>query len=91
MFGVLFRIFELISKNKDMTTLTIELPENDEGVISKISDIVKKVKGSRIDIDSYDDGFTEDELSAVKRGLKEVAMIKKGELKPLSMDDLWDE
>lgn len=74
-----------------MTTLTIELPENDEGVISKISDIVKKVKGSRIDIDSYDDGFTEDELSAVKRGLKEVAMIKKGELKPLSMDDLWDE
>ncbi|MCO5945783.1 hypothetical protein [Mucilaginibacter flavidus] len=74
-----------------MTTLTIELPDNEEGVISKISDIVKKVKGSRIDIDNYDDGFTEDELAAVKRSLKEVAMIKKGELKPLSMDDLWDE
>jgi len=74
-----------------MTTLTIELPDNEEGVISKISDIVKNVKGSRIDIDSYDDGFTEDELEAVKRSLKEVAMIKKGELKPLSMDDLWDE
>lgn len=74
-----------------MTTLTIELPDNETGIISKISDMVKSVKGSRIDIDNYDDGFTEDELTSLKRSLKEAAMIKKGELNPLSMDDLWDE
>ena len=74
-----------------MTTLTIELPDNETGIISKISDIVKSVKGSRIDIDNYDDGFTEDELTSLKRSLKEASMIKKGELNPLSMNDLWDE
>jgi len=74
-----------------MTTITIHLPESNSSIITTISDIVKNVKGSSIAIDSDDDGFTENELSSIKRSLKEVAMIKKGELKPLSMSDLWDE
>ena len=74
-----------------MTTVTIELPDNETTIISKITDMVKSVKGGRIDIDSYDDGFTENELASVKRSLKEAGMIKRGELKSLSMDDLWDE
>ena len=73
-----------------MTTITIHLPENDNAIISNISDIVKKIKGSRIDVD-IDDGLTEAELEGLKRSSKEVAMIKKGEMKPLSMSDLWDE
>jgi len=74
-----------------MTTLTIQLPDSETGIITTISEIVKNVKGSSINIDSDDDGFTESELTSIKRSLKEVAMIKKGELKPLSMSDLWDE
>ena len=74
-----------------MTTITIHLPESDAGLITAISDIVQKVKGSSIDIDIDDDGLTEGELASLKSSLKEVAMIKKGDLKPLSMDDLWDE
>ncbi len=74
-----------------MTTITIQLPESETDIITAISDIVKNVKGSRINIDSDDDGFTENELASLKRSLKEAAMIKKGELKPLSMSDLWDE
>ncbi|HEY8782536.1 MAG TPA: hypothetical protein VIM16_13010 [Mucilaginibacter sp.] len=74
-----------------MTTITIQLPESEIGIITTISNIVKNVEGSRINIDSDDDGFTEKELASLKRSLKEVAMIKKGELKPLSMSDLWDE
>ena len=74
-----------------MTTITIHLPAGDTGIITTISDIVKNVKGSSINIDIDDDGFTESELTSLKRSLKEVAMIKKGELKPLSMSDLWDE
>jgi hypothetical protein len=74
-----------------MTTITIQLPESETDIITAISDIVKNVKGSRINIDSDDDGFTENEFASLKRSLKEAAMIKKGELKPLSMSDLWDE
>lgn len=74
-----------------MTTLTIQLPDSETGIITTIADIVKKVKGSSIDIESDDDGITENELNALKRSLKEVAMIKQGKLKPLSMNDLWDE
>ena len=74
-----------------MTTITIHLPENDSIIITTISELVKKVQGSSIDIDDDDDGLTENELAGLKRSLKEVAMIKKGELKPLSMNDLWDE
>ena len=74
-----------------MTTITINLPENDRDIIIAISELVKNVKGSSIDIDKDDDGLTESELTGLKRSLKEVAMIKKGELKPLSMNDLWDE
>lgn len=74
-----------------MTTLTIQLPDSETGIITTISDIVKNVKGGHIDIESEDDGLTESELSSLKRSLKEAAMIKKGKLKPLSMNDLWDE
>jgi len=74
-----------------MTTLTIQLPDSETGIITTISDIVKNVKGGHIDIESDDDGLTENELNSLKRSLKEAAMIKNGELKPLSMNDLWDE
>jgi hypothetical protein len=74
-----------------MTTITIQLPESEVGIITTIADIVKNVKGSHIDIASDEDGFTENEFASLKRSLKEVAMIKNGELKPLSMSDLWDE
>jgi len=39
--------------------------------------------------DDDDDGFTEKEMESLIRALKEVILIKKGELKPLTMDDLW--
>jgi len=42
-----------------MTTITIQLPENETNIIATIADMVKGVKGSRINIDSEDDGFTE--------------------------------
>ena len=74
-----------------MTTITIQIPETETTIISTISEIVKNVNGSRINIDTDDDGLTENELASLKRSLKEAAPIKNGELKPLSMNDLWDE
>jgi hypothetical protein len=73
-----------------MTTITIHLPESDAEVIDSISGILKNVKGSRISVDSDEDTLTDDEVSSLKASLKEVDMIKSGKLKPLSMNDLWD-
>ena len=75
----------------DMTTLSIQLPDNETAIITEITKIVNNVKGSHIDIFIDDEGLTENELTSLKRSLMEVALIKKGELKPLSMSDLWDE
>jgi len=69
-----------------MTTITIEIPDDET---KSLSAFIKKKGGNIISVD--DDGFTKDELDSVKQGLKEALMIKSGELKPISMSDLWDE
>ena len=74
-----------------MTTITIHLPESDAEVIDSISGILKNVKGSRISIDDDEDLLTDEEISSLRAGLKEVDLIKSGRLKPLSMNDLWDD
>jgi hypothetical protein len=45
--------------------------------ITTICEIVKNTEGSGINIDSYDEGLTENELTSLKRRLKDVAIIKK--------------
>lgn len=67
-----------------MTTLAIEIPENQ---LERLSAILKKIGGNIID----DGGFTAAELSSIERGLKEAIDIKNGKSQPLSMSDLWDE
>jgi hypothetical protein len=74
-----------------MTTITIQIPDGETAIVSTITEIVKSVKGSSISIDIDDAGLTESELASLKQSLKEAAMINNGELKPLSMNDLWDE
>jgi uncharacterized protein (DUF362 family) len=69
-----------------MTTITLEISDE---VAQTIFSIVKKEGGNIISID--DDGFTDEELKSVTTGLKEAVKIKNGEIKPLSMNDLWDE
>ncbi|MDB5115403.1 MAG: hypothetical protein JWQ79_895 [Mucilaginibacter sp.] len=69
-----------------MTTITLEISDE---VAQTIFSIVKKEGGSIISVD--DDGFTPGELNSINTGLKEAIKIKKGEIKPLSMNDLWDE
>jgi len=74
-----------------MTTLTIQIPDNETDLIKTIADIVKEVEGTHMDINSDDDGLSEKELLSISKSLKEAVMIKNGKLKSLSMDDLWDE
>lgn len=69
-----------------MTTITLEISDE---VAQTIFSIVKKEGGNIISVDN--DGFTAEELKSVTTGLKEAAMIKSGDMKPLSMNDLWDE
>ena len=74
-----------------MTTITIHLPESDAEVIESISDILKTVKGSQISVDNDEDALTPEEVASLKVSLNEVDLIKAGKLKPLSMNDLWDD
>ena len=74
-----------------MTTLTIQIPDSETGIITIIAEMVKDVKGSNITIYNDDEGLTEREFVSLKKSLKEATLIKKGELKPLSMNDLWDD
>jgi hypothetical protein len=69
-----------------MTTITLEISDE---VAQTIFSILKKEGGNIISVD--DDGFTEQELKSLNTGLKEAMMIKNGDMKPLSMNDLWDE
>jgi hypothetical protein len=56
-----------------MVTLTIEIPNDETGVVKAIADMVKSVKGSKIIIDNDDDGLTENELHSINRSLKEAS------------------
>ncbi|MES2426103.1 MAG: hypothetical protein V4560_03990 [Bacteroidota bacterium] len=69
-----------------MTTITLEISDK---VAQTIFSIIKKEGGNIISVD--DDGFTEEELKSITVGLKEAVKIKSGDIKPLSMNDLWDE
>jgi hypothetical protein len=69
-----------------MTTITLEISDE---VAQTIFSILKREGGNIISVD--DDGFTEKELKSLNTGLKEAMMIKSGDIKPLSMNDLWDE
>ena len=60
-----------------MTTLTIQIPDSETGIITTIAEIVKDVKGSYITIDNDDEGLTEHEFASLQKSLKEAAMIKK--------------
>ncbi len=69
-----------------MTTITLEISDE---VAQTIYSIVKREGGNILSVD--DGGFTEEELKSVNTGLKETMGIKNGSIKPLSMNDLWDE
>ena len=73
-----------------MTTLTIEIPDNETAIISTILKTVKKAGGNILDIDS-DSDFSEAELSLLKEAYKEALLIKDGTIKSIPVSELWND
>jgi hypothetical protein len=71
-----------------MTTLIIEIPDNET---QDISAIVKARGGNVVHIDSDDENLTPAELDLLKRGLKEALLIKDGKIKPIPFSELWND
>jgi hypothetical protein len=71
-----------------MTTLTIELPDNETDVIATISNIIKNV-GGHIDIDNGD--LAPAEFEMLKESYKEALLIKAGKKKATPASELWND
>jgi len=70
-----------------MTTLTIEIPDNEKAIIS---DFIKKRGGNILNIDSEDD-LTDTEFALLQESYKEALLIKKGVIKALPLSELWND
>jgi hypothetical protein len=71
-----------------MTTLTIQLPDNEIGVIETISTLIKKA-GGKIEIEN--DDLTPTEFELLKESYKEALMIKNGTIKGIPASELWND
>jgi formyltetrahydrofolate hydrolase len=69
-----------------MTTLTIQLPDSEIGVIAAISDIIKNA-GGNIVVDNDDLAPAEFEL--LQEAYKEALLIKDSLKKPIPVSQLW--
>jgi len=72
-----------------MTTLTINIPDSNSDIISKISSLVETA-GGKISIYS-DDDLSDSEFKSLKEGFKEALLIKDGKLKGIPASELWND
>jgi hypothetical protein len=70
-----------------MTTLIIEIPDNEA---SDISNIVRARGGHVVSIDADEDNLTASEFDLLKKGLKEALLIKAGKIKSVPFFELWN-
>ena len=73
-----------------MTTLTIEIPDNQNSVIAAITEITQKA-GLKVSIDADDEGLSEEEFRKIQDACKEVILIKKGLSKAIPASELWND
>jgi hypothetical protein len=73
-----------------MTTLTIEIPDNESSVIAAITEITQKA-GLKVSIDSDDEGLNEEEFKKIEDACKEAVLIKKGLSKAIPASELWND
>lgn len=69
-----------------MTTLTIEIPDQ---ITDEVSKMIEK-KGGHIIANSKNNLSKAEQLS-LNQSLKEAELIKKGTIKALTFDDLWND
>lgn len=73
-----------------MTTLTIQVPDDQTSVINAIAEITKNA-GLEISIDSGEDSLSDSEFESLLTASKEAVLIKKGLLKVIPASQMWND
>ena len=73
-----------------MTTLTIQVPDDQTSVINAIAEITKTA-GLKISIESGEDSLSDSEFEALLNASKEAVLIKKGLSKAIPASQMWND
>ena len=73
-----------------MTTLTIEIPDNNSSLLSELIKLTKNA-GLKVRIDNDDDNLSESEFQSLKNAAEGAVLIKKGVAKGIPVSELWND
>ena len=74
-----------------MTTLTINIPDNSETIISAISKLVGEAGGEIAILSSPDDDFCESEFESLTSAYREALLIRDSKSKSIPISELWND
>lgn len=73
-----------------MTTLTIQVPDDQTSIISAIAEITKNA-GLKISIDDGEDSLSDSEFELLLSASEEAVLIKKGLSKAIPTSQMWND
>ena len=73
-----------------MTTLTIEIPDDNSSVLSDLIKLTKNA-GLKVRIDNNEDNLSKSEFQSLKNAAEEAVLIKKGLSKGIPVSELWND
>jgi hypothetical protein len=73
-----------------MTTLTIEIPDDNSSLLSELIKLTKNA-GLKVRIDNDEDNLSESEFQSLKNAAEEAVLIKKGLSKGIPLSELWND
>jgi len=73
-----------------MTTLTIEIPDDNSSLLSELIKLTKNA-GLKVRIDNDEDNLSESEFQSLKNAAEEAVLIKKGLSKGIPASELWND
>ena len=73
-----------------MTTLTIEIPDDNSSLLSELINLTKNA-GLKVRIDNDEDNLSESEFQSLKNAAEEAVLIKKGLSKGIPVSELWND
>ena len=73
-----------------MTTLTIEIPDDNNSILSKLLKFSKNAD-LKVRIDNDEDNLSESEFQSLIKAAEEAVLIKKGLSKGIPASELWND
>jgi hypothetical protein len=73
-----------------MTTLTIEIPDDNSLLLSELIKLTKNA-GLKVHINNDEDNLSESEFQSLKNAAEEAVLIKKGLTKGIPLSELWND